>query len=292
MQTLETLQKVIHTTEDLQSIVRTMKVLAAVSIRQYERAVESLVDYSRTVDLGIQGIVHRNRLILDTRPGITKGGLGVIVFGSDHGLCGRFNETICNFTVEKLNGLDIPIRERRILTVGARISAALEAQSLEIEECFFVPGSVGAITATVRQILIKLDIWRREDREQVLLFYNEHRQGATRNPKMLCLLPIQLSRFNDLKKRSWPSRSIPTYTMSDEHLFSALVRQYLFISIFRACAESLASEHASRLFSMQIAEKNIKERLGQLGTDFRQQRQNAITEELLDVVAGFEALTS
>jgi len=78
--------------------------------------------------------------------------------------------------------------------------------------------------------------------------------------------------------------------MSDETLLSSLIRQYLFISIFQACAESLASEHASRLLSMQIAEKSIKGRIEDLRAEFRQQRQNSITEELLDVVAGFEVL--
>ncbi|MFP3870922.1 MAG: F0F1 ATP synthase subunit gamma, partial [Syntrophobacteria bacterium] len=84
--------------------------------------------------------------------------------------------------------------------------------------------------------------------------------------------------------------ALPMYTMAWDPLFSALIREYLFISLFRAFAESLASENASRLASMQGAEKNIEERLGELRTRFHQQRQMSITEELLDIVAGFEAL--
>jgi F-type H+-transporting ATPase subunit gamma len=79
--------------------------------------------------------------------------------------------------------------------------------------------------------------------------------------------------------------------MDWDRLFSALMRQYLFVSLSRACAESLASENASRLAAMQGAEKNIDERLTELQALFRQQRQMAITAELLDIVAGVEALT-
>ncbi|MGB5594265.1 MAG: F0F1 ATP synthase subunit gamma, partial [Crocosphaera sp.] len=61
-------------------------------------------------------------------------------------------------------------------------------------------------------------------------------------------------------------------------------------SLYRACAGSLASENASRLASMQVAEKNIEERLLALKTEFQHQRQTLITEELLDIVSGFEAL--
>ena len=70
----------------------------------------------------------------------------------------------------------------------------------------------------------------------------------------------------------------------------ALVREYLFISLFRACAESLASENASRLAAMQRADKNIDELLEDLNQKFHRLRQSGIDEELFDVVSGFEAL--
>jgi len=74
-------------------------------------------------------------------------------------------------------------------------------------------------------------------------------------------------------------------------VLQALIREYLFVLLFQACAESLASENASRLAAMQRAEKNIKEILEDLNRTFHRIRQEAIDEELFDVVAGFEALT-
>jgi F-type H+-transporting ATPase subunit gamma len=70
----------------------------------------------------------------------------------------------------------------------------------------------------------------------------------------------------------------------------ALIREYLFISLFRACAESLASENASRLSAMERADKNINDLLEQLHGSFHQLRQSSIDEELFDVISGFEAL--
>ena len=69
-----------------------------------------------------------------------------------------------------------------------------------------------------------------------------------------------------------------------------LIREYLFVSLFRACAESLASENASRLAAMQRAEKNIKDILETLNRKFHRERQAGIDEELFDVISGFEAL--
>ena len=78
--------------------------------------------------------------------------------------------------------------------------------------------------------------------------------------------------------------------METERLYQSLIREYLFVSLFRAFAESLASENAARLASMQVAERNIEDRLRTLTSEFHQSRQTAITSELLDIISGFEAL--
>ena len=76
-----------------------------------------------------------------------------------------------------------------------------------------------------------------------------------------------------------------------ERTLRALVREYLFVSLFRACAESLASENASRLSAMQRAEKNIDELQEELNRSFHRLRQSNIDEELFDVMSGYEALS-
>ena len=71
----------------------------------------------------------------------------------------------------------------------------------------------------------------------------------------------------------------------------ALIREYLFVSLFRACAESLASENASRLAAMDRADRNIDEMLGTLNDSLHRLRQSQIDEELSDVISGFKALS-
>ncbi|MDI1230817.1 MAG: F0F1 ATP synthase subunit gamma [Methylobacter sp.] len=290
MQTLDVLQRDMDTAADLQSIVRTMKALAAVSIRQYERALESLTDYKLTVEMGLQVVLQDRQAVLTGQQKKQPLWTGAIVFGSDHGLCGRYNESIAAFAVNELDKAGCERRHRRILAVGARVDASLRGMGQGVEALFFVPGSVAGITETVQQILLQIDSWQQQGIERVLLFHNANRQRKAYIPQALALLPVDLSRFNRLNAKPWPSRSLPTFTMDSEKLLSSLIRQHLFILLFSACAESLAGEHASRLASMQVAEKNIKERLELLTALYRQQRQNQITEELLDVVAGFEAL--
>ena len=144
----------------------------------------------------------------------------------------------------------------------------------------------------VQEIVMIVEEWHStREIDQIVLFFNKHLSGASYRSDTLKLWPFDLEWLQNLEKKEWPGPALPTFTMDWNRLFSLLMRQYLFVSLYRAFAESLASENASRLASMQGAERNIEERLRELNAEFHRQRQMTITEELLDIVAGFMALT-
>jgi F-type H+-transporting ATPase subunit gamma len=126
--------------------------------------------------------------------------------------------------------------------------------------------------------------------ERILLMFNKKQSGASYQPEMIQLLPLDTAWLHKLKEKEWPSRSLPMFRTEWQALMSSLIRQYIFVSLYRAFAESLASENASRLAAMQAAEKNIEEHLEELMTRYNHERQSSITAELLDIVSGFEAL--
>jgi F-type H+-transporting ATPase subunit gamma len=293
VESLELLHRQLDNLDELRTIVKTMKALSAASIRQYEQAVQALAGYYRTVEQGLQIVLRDMQPQPPARRGHATQRLAAIVFGSDHGLCGRFNEEISEHALQRLTATGVAAADRLVLAVGMRVAAGLEHAGQRIEEDFLVPGSADQITATVQQILLKVDEWRSQAAVQrVYLFYNHRADGSGYEPTGSVLLPVDLRRFQRLKERAWPSRSLPTFSMQREALLKRLLRQYLFVSLFRACAESQASEHASRLAAMQSAERNLDERLEEVTMTFRRARQSVITAELLDVVAGFEAITS
>jgi F-type H+-transporting ATPase subunit gamma len=293
VQTLEALQRQVRTAEDLHSVVKTMKALAAVSIRQYEKAVESLAAYQRTVELGLRIVLTAGLDRMTIGKPAPRRGVGAIVFGSDQGMCGQLNEQIAAHAVYTLQQVGEPPRDRRVATVGARVAARLEEAGQPVAERFAVPDSIATITPRVQELLLHIEAWHAQRQlDHIYLFYSRHLSGATYQPHTVQLLPVDQAWLERVQQQAWPSPTLPTFTMDGERLFSALIRQYLFVSLYQALAESLASEHASRLAAMQHADRNIQERLEELRAQFRQQRQLAITSELLDIVAGFEALTT
>ena len=292
METMESLKRRVHTAEDLHSLVRTMKALAAVNIRQLEHAVESLADYKRTIELGLRVVLRQRGRSIVTFRTAPQQTLGTIVFGSDQGMCGQLNDQIVANALDHINRFGTPVDNRVTLAVGARAATRLEDAGEPLETTLPVASSTSGITPLVQDILLHVDRWHSERRiDRIVVFYCEHMSRAAYRPRRLELLPIDRRWLNQLQQEKWPTYILPTFTMDAERLFSALVRQYLFVSLFRACAESLASENASRLAAMRGAERNIGEWISELTSEFHQTRQMAITEELLDIVAGFEALS-
>ncbi len=290
-ETTASLRRKIDSAAELQSVVRTMKAMAASSVGQYENAVRSLDDYYRTVQLALATCFCQRQLAPQTLPAPLPeaGPIVAIVFGSDQGLVGQYNDVIAEFAVNTLDALPGP---KMVWTVGERIQARLSDTALPLQDRFALPNSIGGITPLVGQILLKIEAHREKNQVmQVYLLHNRPEPGAVYAPAQQRLLPLDAAWQRDLAAIVWPTGNLPEVVYGGASALLAFVREYFFVSIFRACAESLASENASRLAAMQRAEKNIDESLEDLNHTFHRLRQSGIDEELFDVMSGFEALT-
>ena len=285
------LQRKIAGAGDLQSVVRTMKALAASSIGQYEKSVLAVADYYRTVELGLGACFRETQSAARTveRKGeADASGIGAIVFGSDQGLVGQFNDVIADYAIQALAGLP---GKPEVWAVGERVRARLADAGLPVMGVFPVPNSVEAITPLVGQVQIESEAQRAKgEYARLYVFHNRPQSGAVYEPVGQRLLPFDAVWQLGLAQVRWPTANLPE-VMHAETALRALIREYLFISLFRACAESLASENASRLAAMERANRNIDELLETLRGTFHRLRQSGIDEELFDVISGFEALT-
>ncbi len=294
--TAANIQRKINSASDLKGVVRTMKAVAASSISQYENSVSALADYYRTVELGLSASLRGSgshmplltpalhQLAADSQV------IGAIVFGSDQGLVGQFNEDLVDFAINILSKLS---EQPRVWAIGERIQARIADSGVTIEKGFSVPTSVNAIADLVRQIQIESDTQGTSAINAVVyVFHNRPMSASLYQPVSQRLLPLDHQWYQNLIQVQWPTKMPPEFLCSSSTTIAALIREYVFISLYRACAESLASENTSRLAAMQRAEKNIDELLESLTRDFDRVRQSSIDEELSDVLAGYELLNT
>lgn len=288
---MESLGRKIASAGDLESVVRSMKALAASSVGQYEMAVESLRDYYRTVELGLTACLRQDEAssLVPEHSAAGSARKDAVVFGSDQGLVGRFNEVLLEFALSTLNAL--PGKTSSIWVVGERLHALIADTGMIEVSLLSVPTSVHTITPRVDEILVAIEAGREQVQTgRVLVFHNRPKSGAVYEPVVKQLLPLDQVWRSSAAAPPWPTRLLPQVIDDADTTLQALIREYLFVVLFQACAESLASENASRLAAMQRADKNIQTILEDLNRRYHRVRQESIDEELFDVIAGYEAM--
>lgn len=286
-QTLEALSRHSDTLTSIRGIVHTMKTLSAINASPYEHAARSIEAYHQTILRGFAAFAYRT------------GGLSLqqdaaaeqlmVVFGTDHGLCGNYNEILAQL-VKQHQGTQ-NAGKQHLLCIGAQMHDALTDQGLEPEATLLPPASADGIGRLAGDIVTRID--RLSGGQSLLgigvtLAFTQRGEHGTRAPVTRRLLPLEASLLQSAKR--WESRALPDYTMAADALLSSLVRSHIFASVFRASAEAMVTENAARLALMQQAEQSVDERIEDVQGDLRSVRQTEITNELMDVIIGFEAL--
>jgi ATP synthase len=130
--TTESLRRKISSADDLQSVVRVMKALAASSIGQYEKSVRALADYYRSVELGLGACFRENEPVttmVERKAPAQAGAVSAIIFGSDQGLVGQFNDVVADHAIKTLAALP---GKAQVWAVGERVHARLADAGLPL----------------------------------------------------------------------------------------------------------------------------------------------------------------
>jgi F-type H+-transporting ATPase subunit gamma len=267
-----------------------MKALALSNISLFEHAVLSLNAYVSVIETGL-GACFREigplSPLFEQRIKARHSSMTAIVFGSDHGLVGQFNDEIAEFAQQQIVASDIPTQ---IYAVGERVFHRLVERGLPVSGVFPAPHSVTAITPLIGQILGEQVMRLKPDSSSELrVFYNQPTFGTGYNPASQQILPFDYRLSNQWKSISWPTKALPQVMGSGTSATSALIREFIFVALYRACALSLASENASRLAAMQRADQNIEELTILMKSEYHQLRQREIDEDLFDIISGYES---
>jgi F-type H+-transporting ATPase subunit gamma len=276
-----------------------MKTLATVSLENYARSARAGVEYLKNVELALQCILKEHPL----RPGGASGGgrMVVLAIGSDQGLVGRFNKQVMAHAFDWLEKEGVGEKNLTLLVAGRSLASRIVAAGRDVDTLFNMPGSARMTPMVIGRIIQRISEEMGEARgpgsaqsmssARLRVFYNR-KEGDGFRSESAQLLPVDGKFLHSLGAREWPTRNVPFYRSAPPELLSAFVRELLFIGVYRAVSESLAAEHFMRMTTMQNAERNIDARLEEMNLEYQTRRQAEITEELIDVVTGAEALKS
>lgn len=288
---LEVLQRKIKTTQDLRDIVSTMKTLSSVSILQYEKANLALARYRRNLRDAFHAVIKYQGLPLINPPLNQKKRYLFILIGTDNGMVGKFNKEILLAEQKYLREHHIAGEDVLLICIGKRTAMLAEQEKLPIYARYATSNSVKRVSSLAETIIMRIDeVTRAEKITNVGVWFHKKHRNGTVSLEHRQIIPFDTSRLRALRDKPWDTNNVPMLPLPQEQMFTALVRETLIITLSTQLNYSLAAEHYTRMTNMQNAEKNIDENLAALDLEYQRERQENITDELIDVISGAEAM--
>lgn len=288
--TIEALKKRIKVTEDLREIVGTMKALSSVSILQYEQANTALAQYRRNLQDAFQALIKQGGLP-NMGEKSEQGKQLVILIGTDNGMVGKFNKEILDKAKADFKKQGVSLKNTLFLTIGKRLGGLAAQSNLKLYAKYAVANSVKMVNTIAETVIMKIDeATRKEHITSVCVWYHKRNKNEPVSVQKQQIIPFDFAAYQKLKDKPWGTNNLPLIPIERKQMFAALLNEYLTIALASQLNYSLAAEHYTRMTNMQNAEKNIDESLEQMNLEYQQERQENITDELIDVISGAEAV--
>ncbi len=288
---IEALKRRIKTTEDLREIVNNMKMLSSVSIGQYEQANTVLDKYRRNIRDAFHALIINHGIPNINKQAIIKNKYLYVLIGSDNGMIGRFNKEIIEAVNKDMKQRHIAKQDIIFMILGKRLAMMSEQTGWNLWTCYGMVNSVKAVAGLAGSVILKIDeATRKEHVTNVSVWFHQRKNNSTVNLEKRDIIPFAVERLQKLKAQKWETNNIPMLPVEPQKMFAALVKEMLMSALSKLINSSLAAEHYTRMTNMQNAEKNIDENLAIMNLEYQQQRQEEITDELIDVISGAEAM--
>ncbi len=289
MASLRDIKRRITSVKSTQKITRAMKMVAAAKLRRAQEAILQSRPYSHRMRDLVNNLALRAEL--DAHPLLRRapesGKVGVIVVTSDRGLCGGFNSSITNTTLEALK-TTLEGREVELTVVGRKGDDLLKRRPVTIRASH-INVQDHSLLDVARSIIDDIaEDFIQDGVSEVYCLYNEFKSAISQKVVLEKLLPFEPHADTEEKEDDFPVDYL--YEPSVEEVFEDLLVKHLHIQIHRILQESAASEHGARMTAMESATTNAGDMIDRLTLQYNRVRQDAITTELIEVVSGAEAL--
>lgn len=297
----------ISSVKNIRKITRAMEAVAAARLRKAEERIEEMRPYAQairkmtqqTADAAGTGAANRVPL-LNQRESVKK--VGLLVVTGDRGLAGSFNSQIVRAAMDQKSEIEADGAEVVFYAVGKRGNSTLSFRDEDVEEAF-VGFTDKPAFANARDIGDTLtSAYMDEELDRVELIYNRYVSPLTQYVRRHRLLPLQEAEVfgagvpdaeaqGDEDLIEAHNRAEWIYEPEPEQALQLLFSEYVDLSVYRALLESTASEHGSRMTAMRSASENAEEMIEDLELEANRARQDEITQQILEVVTGAEALS-
>ena len=283
---LRRIKRQLESIRSLSDIVAAMRDLAAICVRRAEAAVRATRPYAELVETALDEAMGQADLQQPDRPADDASSAVAVVFTSEQGLCGAYNDRVVRRALEFMSKAP---RRAQLVAIGRRGRDLLAPQGAKAALSLPAPTNLEGIRSQVLELAGQVfELYSERGASELFFVYNAYVGMGRFQETVRQVLPVSPGDLQASRERAFGYE--PILTAPPRELLGRLIEEYFFIQFYRGLLESHASENGARLASMTAATTNIDERIVALTRQFQSVRQEDITSELLDVVSGAEAL--
>jgi F-type H+-transporting ATPase subunit gamma len=295
MATVQDIKRRLRSVRNTRKITKAMELVAAAKLRRAEVRIGAMRPYAERMRELMVGTARatpsRGFPLLEERESVSA--VAILPLTGDRGLAGAFNAQIIRRALQverevRGSGADV-----RWVVAGKKGRSTLRFRRYDIEQAWvdFTDRPTYADAVAIAHTVARLFTDREVDR--VVMIYNHYVSPLTQTVSAEDLLPIPRTLLEEEEKSAYEIalEGDFIYEPEPDQILDRLLPTYLETSVYRALLESAASEHGARMTAMRNASKNAGELIDKLTLDMNRARQSEITQEILEVVAGADALT-
>lgn len=293
MASLKEIKGRISSVKSTQKITSAMKMVASAKLRKAQYQIESFLPYQNQLQKILNNFLSAETSSFSSPFAEVRdvNSVALVVFSSNSSLCGAFNSNVIRLLNDVMTKYShLPNEKIYLYPVGKKVEDYLKKAGLNIEGSYISlmdkPNFEGAkeLAVTLMQDFLEKKV------DRVELVYNHFKSTASQVPVDEQYLPIDLEQSASVSDGNKTIHTDYIVEPDRESVLTSLIPKSLCSKIYAVLLDSAAAEHAARTVAMQIATENANEILDDLTIQYNKQRQQAITNELLDIIGGTEAL--
>ncbi len=295
MANLKDIRTRIASVKSTQQVTSAMKMVSAAKLRKAQDAIIQMRPYAEKLNEILTSVTSNLSSDVDNKYAErkTEGKILIIAITSNRGLCGGFNSNVVKRTSELLTSTfkdQVKKNNVDVIAIGKKAVDGLKSKGIKVSASYLDLYDKMSFSAVCEIAQVVMDRYAIGEYDHVELVYNQFKNAAVQNLVNEQFLPVSIDKPVKSKNGKGASKLSYLFEPSMQEIVVTIIPQSLKIQFYKALLDSVAAEHGARMTAMHKATDNAFELIRELKLTYNKARQASITNEILEIVSGANAM--